>query len=418
VTSSTPTRGAANRALLSLAIGSFGIGMTEFVVMGLLPNIASDLLPGQWASGQEDAIAQAGWLISLYALGVVVGAPTIAGSVAKYPRHRVMLGLALALTVFNALTFIAPNFELVAASRFLAGLPHGAYFGIGALVAADALGPGKRAKGVAFVLTGLTVANVVGVPLGTFLGQQAGWRAAFMVVAGIFAVATICIGFFVPAHPGQPGRTLRAELGVFRIGQVWVALGIGAIGFGGFFAVYSYVAPMVTEVSGAPAWAVPIVLVLMGVGMTVGNLIGGHLADVDVKRTLLGGLAALAVTLAVVGWSAQWIVALAIAVFAVGLVSSVLSPTIQTRLMDVAGDNQSIAAALNHSALNIGNSLGAFLGGLVIAVGWGFVSPAWVGVVLALAGLAICATGLAVERRPDRARRADAAEERRRSLNR
>ncbi|MBN9168781.1 MAG: MFS transporter, partial [Microbacterium sp.] len=174
MTSSTPTRGAANRALLSLAIGSFGIGMTEFVVMGLLPNIASDLLPGQWASGQEDAIAQAGWLISLYALGVVVGAPTIAGSVAKYPRHRVMLGLALALTVFNALTFLAPNFELVAASRFLAGLPHGAYFGIGALVAADALGPGKRAKGVAFVLTGLTVANVVGVPLGTFLGQQAG----------------------------------------------------------------------------------------------------------------------------------------------------------------------------------------------------------------------------------------------------
>ncbi|MBN9185361.1 MAG: MFS transporter [Microbacterium sp.] len=392
--------------------------MTEFVVMGLLPNIASDLLPGQWASGQEDAIAQAGWLISLYALGVVVGAPTIAGSVAKYPRHRVMLGLALALTVFNALTFIAPNFELVAASRFLAGLPHGAYFGIGALVAADALGPGKRAKGVAFVLTGLTVANVVGVPLGTFLGQQAGWRAAFMVVAGIFAVATICIGFFVPAHPGQPGRTLRAELGVFRIGQVWVALGIGAIGFGGFFAVYSYVAPMVTEVSGAPAWAVPIVLVLMGVGMTVGNLIGGHLADVDVKRTLLGGLAALAVTLAVVGWSAQWIVALAIAVFAVGLVSSVLSPTIQTRLMDVAGDNQSIAAALNHSALNIGNSLGAFLGGLVIAAGWGFVSPAWVGVVLALAGFAICATGLAVERRSERTRRADPAEGWRRSLNR
>jgi len=228
VTSSNLTRGAATWALLSLAVGSFGIGMTEFVVMGLLPNIGSDLLPSLWQLRQEDAIYQAGWLISLYALGVVVGAPTIAGAVAKYPRHRVMIGLALALTVFNALTFLAPTFEWVAASRFLAGLPHGAYFGIGALVAADVLGPGKRAKGVAFVLTGLTVANVVGVPLGTYLGQQLGWRAAFMVVAAIFAAATVLIAFFVPGHPGDPSRTLRAELKVFRIGQVWLALGVGA----------------------------------------------------------------------------------------------------------------------------------------------------------------------------------------------
>ena len=201
-----------------------------------------------------------------------------------------MIGLALALTVFNGLTIVLPTFELVAASRFLAGLPHGAYFGIGALVAADVLGPGNRAKGVAFVLTGLTLANVVGVPLGTFLGQQVGWRAAFMVVTAIFAVATVFIAFFVPPHPGEPGRTLRAELGVFRIGQVWLALGIGAIGFGGFFAVYSYVAPLVTEVAGSPEWVVPIVLVLMGVGMTIGNLVGGHLADVDLKRTLIGSL--------------------------------------------------------------------------------------------------------------------------------
>src|ERR671910_3036592 len=196
-------------ALLSLAIGSFGIGMTEFVVMGLLPNIAQDLLPASWAANPDDAIAQAGWLITLYALGVVVGAPTIAGSVARFPRHRVMIGLALALTLFNALTFVLPSFELVAASRFLAGLPHGAYFGIGALVAADVLGPGQRAKGVAFVLTGLTVANVVGVPLGTYMGQQLGWRAAFMVVTAIFAVATVLIAFFVPEHPGDPQRTLR-----------------------------------------------------------------------------------------------------------------------------------------------------------------------------------------------------------------
>ncbi|WP_136052524.1 MFS transporter [Microbacterium sp. K36] len=396
---STPSRGAAKWALLSLAIGSFGIGMTEFVVMGLLPNIAADLLPSVWASSQEEALSQAGWLISLYALGVVVGAPTIAGFVARYPRHRVMIVLALALTVFNALTVVLPTFELVGVSRFLAGLPHGAYFGIGALVAADVMGPGNRAKGVAFILTGLTVANVVGVPLGTFLGQEWGWRAAFAVVGLVFALATVFIALFVPAHPGNPGRTMRAELGVFRIGQVWFTLGVGAIGFGGFFAVYSYIAPLVTEVAGSPDWVVPIVLVLMGLGMTGGNLVGGHLADIDLRRTLLLGLAAMAVVFALLAVLSSWIVTLSLVVVLVGFVSSVLSPTIQTRLMDVAGDNQSIAAAMNHSALNIGNSLGAFLGGIVIAIGWGFTAPAWTGAVLAVAGLLIALVSYRVEAR-------------------
>lgn len=396
---STASRGAAKRALLSLAIGSFGIGMTEFVVMGLLPNIAADLLPSVWATSQEEALSQAGWLISLYALGVVIGAPTIAGFVARFPRHRVMIVLALALTVFNALTVVLPTFELVGASRFLAGLPHGAYFGIGALVAAEVMGPGNRAKGVAFILTGLTVANVVGVPLGTFLGQQWGWRAAFAVVALVFALATLCIALFVPEHPGDPGRTMRAELGVFRIGQVWFTLGVGAIGFGGFFAVYSYIAPLVTEVAGSPEWAVPIVLVLMGLGMTAGNLVGGHLADIDLRRTLLGGLAAMGVVFALLAVLSFWIVSLGLLVVLVGFVSSVLSPTIQTRLMDVAGDNQSIAAAMNHSALNVGNSLGAFLGGVVIALGWGFTAPAWTGAALAVAGLLIALLSYRVEAR-------------------
>ena len=385
-------------ALLSLAIGSFGIGMTEFVMMGLLPNIAADLLPVLWAASHEEAIGQTGVLVSLYALGVVIGAPTIAGAVARFPRHRVMLVLALALTVFNALTVLMPTFGLVGASRLLAGLPHGAYFGIGALVAADVLGPGKRAKGVAFILTGLTIANVVGVPLGTFLGQQWGWRTAFLAVTIVFALAAASIAKFVPPHPGEPGRTLRSELGVFRVGQVWLTLGIGAIGFGGFFAVYSYVAPLVTDVAGSPEWAVPIVLVIVGLGMTVGNLLGGYLADRDLRRTLLYGMAALVVVLALLALLSFQIVLLALLAFAVGLVSSVLSPAIQTRLMDVAGDNQSIAAAMNHSALNIGNSLGAFLGGVVIAVGWGFTAPAWVGAVLALVGVAITLIAYRVER--------------------
>ncbi len=401
MTSST-RRGSATAALLALAIGSFGIGMTEFVVMGLLPDLARDLLPTAWAADREATIAQTGVLISLYALGVVIGAPTIAGSVARFPRHRVMIVLALALTVFNALTFLAPSFEWMAVSRLLAGLPHGAYFGIGALVASDVLGPGRRAQGVAFVLTGLTVANVVGVPLGTFLGQNYGWRVTFMAVAAVFALATVCIAAFVPHHEGSPERTLRAELRVFRIGQVWLTLAIGAIGFGGFFAVNSYVASMVTDVAHAPAWAVPVVLVTSGVGMTIGNLVGGRLADRDLRRTLLGAFVSTATVLALIGLTAQWIIALAVLLFALGFCGSILAPSIQTRLMDVAEDNQSIAAALNHSSLNVGNSLGAFFGGTVIAAGWGFVAPAWVGVAMALIGLALTAVGFGLVRRRGR----------------
>ncbi len=376
--------------------------MTEFVVMGLLPDLASDLLPNAWAVDREATIAQAGVLISLYALGVVIGAPTIAGSVARFPRHRVMIVLALALTVFNALTFLAPSFEWMAVSRLLAGLPHGAYFGIGALVASDVLGPGRRAQGVAFVLTGLTVANVVGVPLGTFLGQNYGWRVTFMAVAAVFALATVCIAAFVPHHEGSPERTLRAELRVFRIGQVWLTLAIGAIGFGGFFAVNSYVASMVTEVAHAPAWAVPVVLVTSGIGMTIGNLVGGRLADRDLRRTLLGAFLGTAAVLALIGLTAQWIIVLAALLFALNFCGSILAPSIQTRLMDVAEDNPSIAAALNHSSLNVGNSLGAFFGGTVIAAGWGFVAPAWVGVAMALVGLVLTTVGFGLVRRRGR----------------
>ncbi|MDT3330607.1 MFS transporter [Microbacterium sp. KSW-18] len=394
---SAPTR--PRRALLALAIGSFAIGMTEFVVMGLLPEIARELLPTAWAASQEDAIAQAGWLITLYALGVVIGAPTIAASVAKYPRHRVMILLAGALTLCNALTLILPTFELVAASRLLAGLPHGAYFGIGALVAADVMGPGNRAKGIAFVLTGLTVANVVGVPLGTFLGQNLGWRWAFVMVVVIFAAATVAIALTVPHRAGEPSRTLRAELKVFRIPQVWFALGIGAIGFGGFFAVYTYVSPLVTEAAGAPAWLVPIVLVVLGLGMTAGNLVGGHLADVNLVRSMLGLLGLLVVTQLLLALTSGWIVTVIVFVFAVAFASSAVSPTVQTRLMDVAGDNQSIAAALNHSAFNTGNAVGAALGGAVIAAGLGYTAPVWVGLLLALGGLVIGIVSVTVERR-------------------
>lgn len=386
-------------ALLSLAIGSFGIGMTEFVSMGLLPGIARDLLPDAWASSQEDAIAQAGLLISVYALGVVIGAPLIAGYAARFPRHRVLIALASALMLGNLLTVVAPTFETVALARLVAGLPHGAYFGIAAIVAADLLGAGRRAQGVSIVMSGLTIANVVGVPLGTWLGQVAGWRVSYAVVVGVFALGALMVAFIVPAMPGDGSRSLRHELGVFRLGQVWLTLGVGAIGFGSFFAIYSYIAPIMTEVAGAPEWAVPIALVATGLGMTVGNLVGGVVADRNLARAMLAAFLLLAAGSAVVGAATAHPVTLVIAMFLFGAISALAGPAVQTRLMDVSGDRPTIAAALNHSGMNVGNSLGAALGGGVIALGWGYAAPAWLGVVLALLGVGIVLGSFALERR-------------------
>ncbi|HJB62864.1 MAG TPA: MFS transporter, partial [Candidatus Microbacterium pullistercoris] len=265
MTSSTPvSRGAATMALLSMAIGAFGIGMTEFVSMGLLPGIADDLLPTLMAARPEEGIARAGILISLYALGVVVGAPTIAAVVARYPRNRVMVLLIAALLVGNLLTVIAPTFELAAVTRFLSGLPHGAYFGMTTIVASEILGASRRGWGVAMVMSGLTVANVVGVPGGTFLGQHFGWRAAYAVVVLVFVLALIMCARHIPARPGDRARSFLQELGIFRIPQVWLTVLLGAVGFGAFFSIYSYIATLMTEAAGGPEWAVPIALMSIG----------------------------------------------------------------------------------------------------------------------------------------------------------
>ncbi|MCP2031750.1 DHA1 family inner membrane transport protein [Okibacterium sp. HSC-33S16] len=393
----SPTR--IRLALLALSIGAFSIGTTEFVAMGLLPHIASDLLPELFAFSPEAANARAGWLITAYALGVVVGAPTIAGMVARFDRRTVLAWLGTAFTVATLATAILPSFELVLLSRFVAAIPHGAYFGIAALVGARLLGPGKRARGVALVMTGLTVANVVGVPFATWVGQGFGWRAAYLIVAVLFALSTVAILLAVPEQRGDASQTLRRELRVFRAPQVWFALAIGSIGFGGFFAVYSYIAPIVTDVSGGTDQVVPWVLVTIGVGMTVGNLVAGHLADLSVKRTLLMFFVLMLVLLVCLAVSARSLPLLFVFVFAVGFAAQGIGPTIQTRLMDVAGDSQSIAAALNHSALNIGNALGAALGGAVIATGAGYLAPIWIGVGLTAAGIAIASVSFALERK-------------------
>ena len=383
-------------ALLALALGGFGIGATEFVAMGLLPQIARDLLPSVWAQTPDDAIAQAGVMIAAYALGVVVGAPTIAVFAARLPRRRILLGLAIAFTLGTAASALAPNFALVVLFRFLAALPHGAYFGIAALVAASLMGPGKRGRGVALVLSGLTVANVVGVPLITYLGQQAGWRAAYLAVAAIFAVAVLAIALTVPWQPGDPDATPQRELGAFRRPAVWFALLTGSVGFAGFFAVYSYVAPLTTEVTGLSEGVVPWALVTLGLGMTLGNLVGGWAADRGVLRTLFVCFGVFAVALTGLGLTAAWPVGLFVFLFGVGAAAAALSPAIQTRLMDVAGDSQTLAAAVNHSALNIGNALGAFLGGAVIAAGWGYLAPTWVGLVLCVPGILLALAGAGI----------------------
>lgn len=403
----SPTR--TRLALLALALGGFGIGTTEFVAMGLLPDIARDLLPDLYAANQEEALARAGIVISAYAAGVVVGAPTIAAIAARFPRRTLLIVLTLLFAAGTVASAVMPTFTGVVAFRFIAALPHGAYFGIAALVAAQLMGAEKRGRAVAFVLSGLTIANVVGVPLITWLGQHTTWRVAYLVVAAIFVGCAVAIAGVVPAQPGNPHATMRRELAAFTRPAVWFALLTGALGFGGLFAVYTYVSPMVTEVAGAPERWVPVALVVLGIGTTVGNVMGGRMADHGAMRAVFWLFGVFAAALLLLALVSATFAGLLVGLFAVGLAASAISPAIQTRLMDVAGDSQTMAAAVNHSALNIGNSLGAFLGGAVIAAGWGYVAPTWLGLVLCAPGAACALAGWAVTR-GDRGSRADDAE--------
>ncbi|MFZ6993785.1 MFS transporter [Curtobacterium sp. RRHDQ66] len=396
----TPARRAL--ALIALALGGFAIGSTEFVAMGLLPNIAEALLPTQYAANPDAGIAHAGWLVSAYALGVVVGAPTIAAMSAKFPRKGLLMVLLVGFVLATIASALLPSFGLVLVARFVAGLPHGAYFGIASIVAGDIMGPGKRGKGIAMVLLGLSVANVIGVPAITFIGQNAGWRVAYGVVAVLFAATFFAVSAFVPRSARDEHASIGRELRAFRVPQVWLVMGLGAVGFGGFFAVYSYISPLVTNVTGLSESVVPLVLVVVGLGMVVGGVLGGHLADHSVKRTIYVGMFALIGALLVTVLTAQWAVGVFVGAFLLGATSSAIPPAVQSRLMDVAGDAKTIAAALNHSAFNIGNSLGAALGGAVIAAGFGFVAPGWLGIVLALLGVVMTSISYAVERRSNR----------------
>ncbi|KUL40044.1 MFS transporter [Actinoplanes awajinensis] len=385
-------------ALLALAFGAVAIGLTEFVPAGLLPQIAQGLLGDDYARSQSDALAHAGWMITAYALGVVVGAPTIAALTARLPRKRLVLGLLVLFVIGTVASAIAPTFGTVMAARFVAGLPHGAYFGAAGLLAAKLMGPGSEGRGFAVVLSGLTASNVVGVPLITVLGQQTSWRIAYLVIAGVFLLALLAVALVVPDAPaagGSPADELRA----LRQPQVWLVAVTAAVGFAGFFAANSYIAPVTTEVAGLSTGAVSWVLVAVGLGMTVGNAWGGWYADRNLRGATLSGFAAMIVGLVFFALASGTAVGLFLGAFLIGATSLSLGPALQSRLIAVAPGAQLMGAAVNQSAMNLANSLGAALGSVVIAAGLGYRAPAWAGVGLGVIGLALAATSFALDRR-------------------
>ncbi len=381
-------------AVLALAMGGFAIGTTEFVTMGLLPQVAD---------GVNISIPTAGHLISAYAVGVVVGAPVLAFFGAKWPRRGLLLVLMAAYGVFNALSAMATSFELLTIARFLDGLPHGAYFGVASLVAASLAQPGRKGRAVALVMLGLSVANVIGVPAATWLGQELGWRSAYWSVTGLSVLTAAMIVAFVPRLPGDREATGRREMAAFAKPQVWLTLLAGAIGFGGMFAVFSYIAPTVTEVGGLGEGAVPLFLLVFGLGMVAGTWAAGELADWSVFRSLLIGSSGMGVALVGFWLLAPHGFALLPIAFLITFLGSVLVVNLQLRLMDVAGDAQTLGAALNHASLNVANALGAWLGGLVIAAGQGYRAPALVGAALSVAGLLVIVVSAAAQRRTNAA---------------
>jgi MFS transporter, DHA1 family, inner membrane transport protein len=378
-------------AIVALAVGGFAIGTTEFATMGVLPEIAD---------GVGVSVPSAGHLITAYALGVVVGVPILSFFVASLPRKSLLVAFMGVYAFFNLMSALVSSFGLLTLARFLDGLPHGAYFGVASLVAAQLVSEVNRGRAVAGVMMGLSVANVIGVPAATWLGQAAGWRAVYLTCAALAVITVVLVLVAVPHQPGDPTATGRSEArSFFTNTQVWLTMAAGAIGFGGMFCVYSYIAKIVTNVGGLERGAVPVFTLGFGLGMVVGTWAAGELAQWSVYKSLiLSGLGSAGILLAFFfvspyGW---WLWPVA---FSVSAISSVLVVNLQLRLMDVAGNAVTLGAAMNHAALNVANALGAFLGGAVIDGGHGYRAPAMVGVGLALGGVAILVWSATLHRR-------------------
>ncbi|NNM44483.1 MFS transporter [Knoellia sp. DB2414S] len=377
-------------ALFALAVGGFAIGTTEFVTMGLLPEVAR---------GVDIDIPTAGHVVSAYAAGVVVGAPVLATLGSRLPRKTLLLWLMAGFAVANALSAVAGSYGFLMVARFLSGLPHGAYFGVGSLVAASLVPPHRRTWAVSMMIAGLTVANIVGVPVTTKLGQELGWEWPYAAVSVIALVTVAAVWRWVPWCPPDGGVSMRSELSALRRPQVWFALAIGTVGFGGMFATFSYIAPTMTELGGFSSGTIPLILALYGVGMTAGAMLAGPVSRIGLLRGITVTLGLIAVLLVLFGPAvagAQWLAL--VAVFLLGLLPSVLVPMLQTRLMDVAQEGQSLAAALNHSTLNLANALGAWLGSVVLAAGLGYEWPSRIGAMLAVLGVGIALASAAAQR--------------------
>jgi DHA1 family inner membrane transport protein len=378
------------RALLALAIGAFGIGTTEFVVMGMLPQIAE---------GLDVSVSAVGLLISAYAIGVVIGAPTLTALGVRFTPKQTLIALMVLFTVGNLLSALAPGYGALVATRVFAALAHGAFFGVGA-VAARALVPKEKAtQAISLMITGLTVANVIGVPLGTLVAQQLSWRVVFVAVAGIGLVTIAGLLAWMPAVAGD--RTdLRSELSAFRRSAVWLVLGLTMVGFAAMFAVYSYISPILTELGGLSEHWITVVLALFGVGTTIGTLLGGRLGDRWGMSFVAAGLVAVTVILAAFALLSHSTVAAVVLLVLFGIVSFALGPVVQNRVIEVAQvPGGSLVSAANQAAFNVANALGAALGAGVLSAGLGYTAPIWVGAALALAGTGIALVAVRSERR-------------------
>ncbi|MFD3611315.1 MFS transporter [Streptomyces atroolivaceus] len=377
-------------ALLALAIGAFGIGTTEFVIMGLLPDVAVDF---------QVSIPAAGFLVTGYALGVVLGAPLMTVLGTRVTRKRMLMLLMGLFIVGNVVSALAPVFGVMLAGRVIASLAHGAFFGIGSVVAADLVAPEKKAGAIAMMFTGLTVANVVGVPLGTYVGQNFGWRVTFFVVAGLGVLGLLGVAKLVPEQPKPEGVRIRHELAAFRNVQVLLAMAMTVLGFGGVFAAITYITPMMTETAGFATSSVTWLLVLFGLGMVGGNLLGGKFADRHLMPMLYVSLGALAAVLALFTLTAHNKLAAAVTIVLIGALGFATVPPLQKRVLDQAAGAPTLASAVNIGAFNLGNALSAWLGGIVIAAGLGYTAPNWVGAVLAASALLLAVLSGALERR-------------------
>ncbi|MFI6791908.1 MFS transporter [Nonomuraea sp. NPDC050383] len=366
-------------ALFALAISAFGIGTTEFIINGLLPDLATDF---------GVTIPTAGLLVSGYALGVAVGGPPLTMLGGRLPRKTMLLALMVLFIAGNLLSALAPSYGVLMIGRVLAAFAHGAYFGVGSVVAAELVAPQKRASAIALMFTGLTLANVAGVPLGTWIGQGFGWRATFWLVVAIGVAGLAGVLALVPRRPRPEGGVLR-ELATFRSGGVWLALAMTVFGFAPVFAVITFVAPMMTGVGGFSAGAVPVVMALFGVGLVVGNLVGGRLADRAVMPAIYGSVALLTVLAVALALVARNQIAFMVVITLFGLAGFATVPPLQTRVLDAAAGAPTLASAANIGAFNVGNAIGSFAAGLTIEAGLGYVAPAWTAALLGVAGLAV-----------------------------